>query len=172
MIKDTITVYRISASFERDGQVQDCSQAEVLGDAYGKTYFDRADAEEAQEECEEFLSETDLDPSTEYFVEEVALPLKIEISDVNPDGPPSTYEIYLCLDVTIDGKEYSAGCMVGAPESMHGTIIAAQTGMLKAYCSAWWVDASDWADLPQGTASGVMEALGKHSWELFCEACE
>lgn len=63
--------YRIVASYERDGQVLDCTSAEVIGDAYGKRYAESEDADREAERLTEEVGEYDLDPSTTYSVEEV-----------------------------------------------------------------------------------------------------
>jgi len=58
--------YRITASYERDGQLIDCSQAEVTG---GERYASRREAEEAAADMQDDLHTTDLDPTTTYSVE-------------------------------------------------------------------------------------------------------
>jgi hypothetical protein len=67
--------YHISAYFERDGQILDCSQGEVLGDAYGQVYPTLEEAQEAARELQDSLSETDLDPSTVYTIEPESEPM-------------------------------------------------------------------------------------------------
>src|SRR5690606_39825077 len=88
---DYITAYEITASFERDGQVQDASQAEVLVDAFGKIFFEEVAAEAFAEELQEDLDSTDLDPTTEYSVREVSVEVEIDLADADPDGPSDEY---------------------------------------------------------------------------------
>ena len=60
--------YTVSAYFERDGQVLDASQAEVIGDAYGRMFAHQSEAEDAADALQSELDDTDLDPSTVYVV--------------------------------------------------------------------------------------------------------
>lgn len=62
--------YQVTASVQRDGQLIACDQAEVLGDAYGVTYYSQASAQEAADAATDYLPETDLDPATQYDVRE------------------------------------------------------------------------------------------------------
>lgn len=62
-------MWTISASFERDGQIIGCNQAEVLGEAYGKEYASREEAEAVAAEMQSEVGEYDLDPSTTYSVD-------------------------------------------------------------------------------------------------------
>jgi hypothetical protein len=77
----TIALYIITASFDRDGQVQDCSQAEVLGEAFGVTYVTSEAAESALAECAESVEAYDLDPTTRYSIEQTS----VTISDVTTE---------------------------------------------------------------------------------------
>ncbi len=56
--------YHLEASLRRDGQVLDCSQAEVLGDACGATYLTEADAISAAADVQSDIADSELDPST------------------------------------------------------------------------------------------------------------
>ncbi len=67
-MKTTMAKYRIQASFERDEQILDCSQAEVLGDAYGRTYATEAEAQDVADDLQDAVGEFDLDPTTHYHV--------------------------------------------------------------------------------------------------------
>jgi hypothetical protein len=60
--------YRVGASLDRDGQMLDMDQAEVLGEEYRRAYVTRASAEQAAQACRDALGETDLDPDTTYSV--------------------------------------------------------------------------------------------------------
>lgn len=172
---DYITAYEITASFERDGQVQDASQAEVLVDAFGKIFFEEVAAEAFAEELQEDLDSTDLDPTTEYSVREVSVEVEIDLADADPDGPSDEYSHYVCLDVTLGcgnkAQEFRIGCMVGAQESMHGTIEAAGC-WVRPHCTAWWTDQGDYQDLPSGTVEQIESLLIRKSWTLFCAAEE
>jgi hypothetical protein len=59
--------YRVTASFERNGQIIDCSQPEVCG---SERYETREEAEEAAAEFQTELGDTDLDPTTTFSVAE------------------------------------------------------------------------------------------------------
>lgn len=93
----TIKLYRISASYTRDGQVLDCSQAEILGDAYGVTYATREEAESIAEDMQEEVEDYNLDPSTTYSVDEVT----VSISAV--DAAADDDDITVSADVRVDG---------------------------------------------------------------------
>jgi hypothetical protein len=72
-----MTKYTIRATYKRDGQVLECSQAEVLGDAYGRTYWMREEAEREAEQLQDELHEyPDLDQSTTYSVHEEEIDLE------------------------------------------------------------------------------------------------
>ncbi len=60
--------FTISAYFERDDQIIDASQAEVIGEAYGQIYTHQSSAEDAADALQADLDGTDLDPSTTYVV--------------------------------------------------------------------------------------------------------
>jgi len=57
-------MYTVQASYERDGQIIDCSEAETLGEASGVEYATEAEAIEACDAAQEGLAGLDLDPST------------------------------------------------------------------------------------------------------------
>lgn len=63
-------VYHIEASYEHDGALLDCSQAEVLGDAFGRLYTDQDEAEAMAYSLQQDVEDSDLDPSTAYSVYE------------------------------------------------------------------------------------------------------
>lgn len=65
-----MTTYRITATFERDGQIQSANQAEVLGDAYGRTYDSREEAERVAADMQDEVEDYGLDATTTYSVEE------------------------------------------------------------------------------------------------------
>lgn len=65
------TMYRVTASYERDGLLLDASQAEVLGDAYGRAYATEAEAEAVAQELADTIADYGLDPTTTYSVEPV-----------------------------------------------------------------------------------------------------
>lgn len=70
VVTQTMTTYRITATFERDGQILNANQAEVLGDAYGRTYASREDAEAEAERMQGEVEDYGLDATTTYHVEE------------------------------------------------------------------------------------------------------
>jgi hypothetical protein len=64
----TKITYKVEASFERDGQIIDCSEPEILGAASGAEYRSKnraiEAAEEAQEAIDDAIREGDVDPTT------------------------------------------------------------------------------------------------------------
>lgn len=94
----TTTLYRITASYTRDGQALDATQAEVLGDAHGRLYADLDEATAVAAEMTEEVSEYDLDPSTTYDVQAV----DVEISDVEAYRDDEGGLVTVLADVTID----------------------------------------------------------------------
>jgi len=80
------TLYSITASFDRDGQTQDCSQAEVLGEAYGVTYLTREAADSALEDLRVYgIDDGDLDPTTRYSLVERTLTIS-DVTSAPEDG--------------------------------------------------------------------------------------
>ena len=75
---NTSTLYRITATTE--GSVS-ANQAEVLGEAYGRLYTDRAAAESDAEDMQDEIAEYGLDASTVYAVED--LDVTVEVGDVS-----------------------------------------------------------------------------------------
>lgn len=65
-----MTTYRITATFERDGQILSANQAEVLGDAYLRTYASREEAEQVAADMQDEVEGYGLDATTTYSVEE------------------------------------------------------------------------------------------------------
>ena len=99
-----ITVYRVEASYERDGQIVDCSQAEVLGEAYGHVYATREDAEDAVEDLRADLADAELDPTTSYSVSETRV--SIAAIKLHADEPDDL--TCVTADVRIDGCTYGS----------------------------------------------------------------
>lgn len=62
--------YVIRATYEQHGNILDCSQAEVLGDAYARQYASREEAEEVAKELQGEVEDVGLDLTTVYTVEE------------------------------------------------------------------------------------------------------
>ena len=65
--------YTVAASFESDGQVIDCTQPEILGDAAGAEYQSESCAIEAAEEAQAAIDDAilrggDVDPTTSVSV--------------------------------------------------------------------------------------------------------
>ncbi len=60
--------YKITATFNKDGQTTDCSTPEVLGGAYNKEYTSKIEVRRAAEVLQATVSEYNLDPSTLYHV--------------------------------------------------------------------------------------------------------
>lgn len=83
----TITLYRVTASYEHDGQLLDASSsAEVLGDAYGRHYATEAEAEAVAEDMQSDLASYDLDPSTTYSVVEAPVSIRVTEQESGEDG--------------------------------------------------------------------------------------
>ena len=83
---------------------------------------------------------------------------------------PEALNHYVLLDVVIDGRRVPVGCVVGAPESYHGTVRASGAGV-RPFCTAWWADASDWECVPPGLRDEVLELLEEVSYNLYLRAC-
>ena len=62
-------LWRVGAYIPRDGQYLGCDQAEVLGPEYGVAYLEKTDAQQAAEQCQDDLSDYDLDPDIVYCAE-------------------------------------------------------------------------------------------------------
>ena len=95
----SITLYRITASYERDERIIDCSQAECLGDAYGRLYATEADADTACVELGDSVPEAGLDPTTTYSV----IDESVEISGVAADEGDGLIDVE--ATVTVDGRD-------------------------------------------------------------------
>lgn len=86
------------------------------------------------------------------------------------EGGPDDLCYYISVDVTILGRVYRIGAMVGARESDHGSIRAAGCGV-DPYCTAWWTDTNDHAALPsRWLVDPVRGALSRASKRLYREA--
>jgi len=107
--QSTITLYRITATLYRDGEAFAMDQAEVLGNACGKVYASREEAESLAEDMQDDLADYGLDPATEYAVEEV----DATISDVSTD-----------LDARADVDDDSVSYTVTADVRIGGVDIA------------------------------------------------
>lgn len=117
------THYRITASFTRDGVIQDCSQAEVLGDELHRLWDDEDDALSRAEEMQGELADYDLDPTTTYSVVAVQQEESTEADNMTTTGTTTereyTYEvasvstdddgaIHIATIVTVDGVPRAA----------------------------------------------------------------
>lgn len=71
-------MYEIQASFERDDQVIDCSQAEIQGDAYGRTFRSLKAAKSMARSLQADITDFGLDPTTRYTVYEVGSSFPVE----------------------------------------------------------------------------------------------
>lgn len=61
-------MYKITASYDRNGTRTDTSTDSVLGDAYGQTYPTREAAQAVADGLQASIADYDLDASTEYQV--------------------------------------------------------------------------------------------------------
>lgn len=68
-VEPSKAAYRITATYQRDGQTLDSNQAEVLGEAYGRTYPTEAEALEVARRMQREVGEYGLHPTTRYYVE-------------------------------------------------------------------------------------------------------
>lgn len=103
--------------------------------------------------------------------------MKIKVGSVTEefvgDEKPSDLDAYVAVDVTLNGKGYSVGCSIGIRPSEQG--LARASGALSTYGGgpdAWWEDAADRADLPDGCEDEVLEALNKAAPRLWNEVEE
>jgi hypothetical protein len=171
------TVYRITATIERDGQALVGDQPEVLGESYGVLYETE---EEAQGLADDYQHDADTDEDlglrgVRYSVEAV----EIDVGSVteewcgeDDDGEPllSELDAYIAVDVTIAGRSYPVGVSIGIHESEQGS--ARASGCMEIYGGgpdAWWIDSSDWASLPDGTRDAVLSALISDAPRLWRE---
>jgi hypothetical protein len=171
----TISTYRITASFTRDGQTQASDTAETLGEAYQRTYADRDDAESACEDLQASVAEYGLRPSTAYSVVEDSH--EIEIGDVveeytteDDDGDTVYPELdaYVQVRVKIDGARETVACGLGIRESEQGSARASGCGVrLGNGPDAWWVDSSDHQGVPEALREAVLEALDGDALSLW-----
>ncbi len=95
-----MTIYQIRASFSRDGQIQACDSAEVLGPAYGLYYATEGAAQAEVDSLQESLDDTDLDPTTEYSLVDVAVEIATPVVDTE-DGAITLESV-----VRVDGRRY------------------------------------------------------------------
>lgn len=160
------TTYTVTASFERDGQCLACNQAEVIGDAYGVTYTDRDEVQAAVDELTESLSDTDLDPSTTYGIDETTH--TIEIGGLIGECPladeilvdPESLSAYIHVHAKFDGRSITVSCMLGLRESDWGSARASGCGVTFGNGPhVWWEDRSDWSDVPKWAADELLDAL-------------
>lgn len=84
---------------------------------------------------------------------------------------PDALDHYCAVEVTIAGVTERVGVCVGAREVYHDTVRASGTGV-QPYCTAWWVDSSDWASVPEGWVDAVRDELVGASWRLYREASD
>lgn len=173
-----IQLYKVGASFERDGQTIGCDHVEVLGDAYGQRYASEEEASDAAEELQEELGSTDLDPSTKYqaikaeTLEFGAVTEEYLGSDDEGDElPPDELMAYVSVDVLIDGREVGVATMVGAPESLHATIRAAGCGV-RPHLTTWYGDSSDYAAVERGIQPYVLELIAENARQIWREVQE
>ncbi len=89
--------------------------------------------------------------------------------DERPD--PEALSYYVAVRVTIAGTDCRVGVCVGARESDHGSVRASGAGV-RPYCTAWWVDASDWDDLPGGWRDAVEGELQAAARRLYNQAAD
>jgi hypothetical protein len=63
-------MYAIKASHEQDGNILDCSTAEVLGEAFAAKYETAEEAQAVAEDLQTDVEDVGLDPTTTYSVYE------------------------------------------------------------------------------------------------------
>jgi len=175
MTTKSIRVYKVEATFEHDGQLLSCNQAEVLGDAYNARYLSEAAAAEAAEAEQDALEGSELDPTTRYHVVKADLLEYVRVTeewrdqDANgEDLPPNEYNGYVSVDIRVDGVRRSVGTMVGAHDSDHGSIRAAGCGV-RPYLSTWFEDPSDWQSVGKELQPAVAELLARNANQIWNE---
>lgn len=119
----TVTTYRITATYERDGHTIDCTSAEVLGDRLSERWMSRDEAERVAEDMQDDIADYDLDPTTEYHVDEV----EMVIADVEREDTDDGIVVTAMVDgrlVTLYPTERHAaagvdGLIITEPEALH-----------------------------------------------------
>jgi hypothetical protein len=112
--KPTATLYRITASYEDNGTLCSANTAEVLGEAYGR-YYDTEEAATAKaEDMAGDIEDYDLDESTKYYVEEVA----VEISDIGCEDDDGAVSV--SATVRVDGHRYDTSWTARARNTTAG----------------------------------------------------
>lgn len=141
----------------------DCTTAETVGEAYWVSYIDRAEAECEAASLREDLTDTDLRQDTAYSVVEHGAEIILDVGSVTEydgdddeaDDHRSSLQAYIEVAVKIDGTDYTIGCMVGVPESQHGTVRAG--GHISP--TAWTIDESDLQVVPEFLREAVLGLL-------------
>lgn len=167
------TTYTINASLDTGSTLLGLSQAEVLGEAYNKVYTSEDDATDECTSLIEMLEDEDntLDPQIEYSVVPTEHTVELDFESVelvgnDEDKPVSSYCYYIQMGIKLDGDRKTICVVVGARESDHGTIKACN-GSVGPFCSAWWEDSTDHADLPKWAVEEVFEAISKNKMKLY-----
>ena len=146
----TITLYRITASYERDGHTIDSTDDGTLGDDLWARFETEEDAQARADEMESEIGEYDLDPSTSYGVE----PVTITISGVEAER----------LD---DGTvEVSATVQTEAPTR---TIVAVVYGVDAITGRGIHGLAPAGTDLREWTDADIIHALGERIGARVCK---
>lgn len=81
---------------------------------------------------------------------------------------PDDLAAYISVRVTIEGIPYQVGTMVGVPESLWGTVVAAGCGV-RPHCDTWQVDSSDLDSLPRWAREAVRVSLYEARHRLWSE---
>jgi hypothetical protein len=160
-------IYKISANMDYDGQSLAINQAEILGEAYGKIFFNEYDANELLEELQDSADELETSGPITYSLRQEEVPIQIELSAIASEQNSNALMFYIDVKVIID-KTYTVSCAIGAPESDHGSIIAAGCDV-RPYCTAWYTDSSDWCQTPHELSLIIINAIDSKSYSLYRE---
>lgn len=172
----SVSMYRITASFSRDGRIDEATDTvETLGEAYQRTYTERDDAESACEDLQASVEEYGLHASTTYRVveeqHEILIDGVVEEYTAEDDDGHAVYrdlDAYVQVRVKIDGVAETVACGIGIRESEQGSARASGCGVrLGNGPDAWWVDESDHQDVPIGLRDAMLEALDAVAMTLW-----
>lgn len=182
-----LTTYTVTASSERDGQVIDCSQAEVLGEAYGKIYTDRDEAQAAVNAIAEAVAADDceLDPTTAGSINEQTYEVvSIDYRDDYTAGDHGDVEVpeyqrYIGVRIKVGGTghqlhTWDVAVQIGLHESEWGSAKASGAGVTLGNCPhAFWSDLTDHQEVPAFAKDWILERLNdaaKCLWRAATDA--
>lgn len=119
------------------------------------------------------------DTSCELYVPPITV-LGLGGEDWTDAGDPEEAEWtrYGTVRVQVGDDVYDVGCVLGVPEYLRGTAIAAGGDTITPYLDAWYADRSDWGSAPRNGAQDglaayladpVLDAIRAHARRLWGE---